>query len=75
MIDRGATFAAGSSDFQFAASVAAFGVVLRDSPYKGTATFNSIESLVEGNLSSDQSGYRREFLTLVQKAAVLPRQR
>jgi len=71
--DRGATFAAGSSDFRFAAAVAAFGMVLRDSPYKGTAAFNTIQSLVEGNLGSDQLGYRREFLTLVQKAAALRR--
>jgi hypothetical protein len=50
-------------------------MALRDSPYKGSTSLKDIESLVEANLGSDQSGYRREFLTLVQKAAILHRQR
>jgi Ca-activated chloride channel homolog len=41
--DDGATgFAGASEDFKFAAAVASFGMVLRDSPHKGEATFDSV---------------------------------
>jgi len=54
-----------SVDFRFAAAVAAFGMVLRDSPYKGTATFDQALSLAEAGRGADESGDRGEFISLV----------
>jgi Ca-activated chloride channel homolog len=55
----------GSPDFRFAASVAAFGLLLRDSEYKGTATWASVEELAKAALGADRKGYRHDFLDLV----------
>jgi Ca-activated chloride channel family protein len=60
-----------SSDFRFAASVAAFGMVLRDSPYKGNADYNLALELASGARGRDVNGYRSEFISLVEKARSL----
>jgi Ca-activated chloride channel family protein len=60
-----------SSDFRFAASVAAFGMVLRDSPYKGNADYNLALELASGARGRDNNGYRSEFINLVEKARSL----
>ncbi len=54
-----------SGDFYFAAGVAAYGMVLRDSPYKGTATISMAQELVEQGLSFDPHGYRAELLNIL----------
>lgn len=69
--DGGAGFADASEDFKFAAAVAAFGMVLRDSEHKGGATFAAVEAWAETGLSHDPGGYRAEFVELVRKARVL----
>lgn len=61
-----------SPDMNFAAAAAEFGLVLRDSEYKGTATFDSILSLLDNyNYSDDE--YKTEFRELVKKAQYLMR--
>ncbi|MDR2072216.1 MAG: VWA domain-containing protein [Spirochaetaceae bacterium] len=57
-----------SPDFTFAAAVAAFGMLLRDSPYKGNAGFDLVLALAEPSIGQDKFGYRRGFLNLVQAA-------
>jgi Ca-activated chloride channel family protein len=61
-------FAQASSDFRFAAAVATFGMVLRDSPYKGTATYAQVTQIAGAALGKDATGHRAEFLQLVQIA-------
>jgi len=73
LVDRGATFQRATTDFRFAASVAEFGMILRNSPYKGTARMDSVLDIAEGAVGPDRSGYRKEFVTLVQKARTLGR--
>ena len=63
---RGAAEA--SADFTFAASVAAFGMLLRDSPHKGSADFAMAQTLAESSLGTDEYGYRRNFVQLVRAA-------
>jgi Ca-activated chloride channel family protein len=43
-------------------------MILRDSPYKGNATIDSVLTIAEDGLGSDRNGYRREFLQLVRQA-------
>ena len=57
-----------STDFRFAASVASFGMILRDSRFRGTATLNSVEEIALDALGDDKKGYRSEFLDLVHRA-------
>jgi Ca-activated chloride channel family protein len=68
LVDREQTFARSSVDLRFAAAVASFGMILRDSPYKGTATFDSTLRIAEDSLGPDRSAYRREFMQLIQRA-------
>jgi len=60
----------GSRDFRFAAAVAAFGLLLRDSPHKGTATWADVRELAAG-AGFDPNGHRAEFVELVAKAQQL----
>ena len=73
LVDRGGNFARATTDFKFAASVAEFGMILRNSPYKGTSRMDTVLDIVEGSLGQDRNGYRKEFLSLVQKARNLGR--
>jgi Ca-activated chloride channel family protein len=54
-----------SEDFRFAAAVAEFGLVLRDSPYKGDANLGAIVRRADQAKSYDPSGRRKEFIDLV----------
>ena len=60
-----------SPDLRFAASVAAFGQLLRGGKYLGDFDYEAIESLAESALAQDSEGYRREFVSLVKLAASL----
>ena len=62
-------------DFAFASAVAEFGMLLRDSKYKGAATFSSVSELARRGAGNDPDGLRQEFLALVRKAAVAGRRR
>ncbi|MEQ1581757.1 MAG: VWA domain-containing protein [Steroidobacteraceae bacterium] len=60
-----------SSDFRFAASVAAFGQKLRGGKYLGSFDYDDIRALAKPTLNSDAAGHRREFLALVDLAQTL----
>jgi Ca-activated chloride channel family protein len=71
--DAGRTFAAAPADFKFAAAVAAFGMVLRESPHKGNATLGSALEWATSGQGADRYGYRQEFIRLLQRAILIPR--
>ena len=54
-----------SPDFRFAAAVAGWGMLLRDSEHKGLATFQMVMELAQAAKGDDPFGYRAEFLRLV----------
>lgn len=58
-----------SDDFRFAASVASFGMLLRDSKLKGDSTWASILETARATRGRDPRGMRSEFVQLVQLAA------
>jgi Ca-activated chloride channel family protein len=70
-IDEGNDFAAASNDFRFATSVAGFGMLLRDSPYKGSLTWTGLAAMARGAIGDEPSSYRKEFLELIGKAQEL----
>ena len=57
-----------SRSFRFAAAVAGFGMLLRDSPHAGRFTPDDVISLAEGGRGDDPRGYRGEFIRLVEAA-------
>ncbi len=56
-----------SADFRFAASVAGFGMLLRESEYKGAASRAMVLELARGAIGNDVGGYRAEFVRLVER--------
>jgi len=73
VVDEGRGFAQASEDFRFAASVASFGMLLRESPHRGQGSFQDVVAIASGALGDDRSGYRREFVEMVRAAAELRR--
>jgi len=73
LMDAGARFEDASPDFKFAAAVAGFGMVLRDSPDRGQLTLAKVSEWGRAGLDQDAGGYRAEFLSLVGEADSLLR--
>ena len=72
-----------SHDLSFASAVAAYGMLLTDSAYKGTATYKMVEELAEAGITvqtderdmvqaSNDQLYRSQFLELVRKTEKIP---
>ena len=55
-----------TEDFYFAAAVAEFGLLVRDSEYKGEASFDNIRELLK-QVDTDADEYKDEFVYLVKK--------
>ncbi len=66
--DSAEKFSRASQDFKFAAAVAAFGMVLRDSPHKGSSNLESVLEWAKEGRGTDSQGYRQEFIRLVHRA-------
>ncbi len=66
----------GSARLRFAAAVAAFGLLLRESEHRGQASWPMVLDLAQEARGNDPEGYRAEFLELAKRAAELagPRQ-
>ena len=62
-----------STDYRFAASVAEFGILLRDNSNKANATYDQVIELAEGAIGKDPEGYRKEFVRLVKSVKILPK--
>lgn len=60
-----------SENLKLAASVAEFGLLLRDSKFKGTAAYQHAAALAKEIQTKDPWGYRAELINLIQKAEVL----
>jgi len=57
-----------SENLRFTAAVAQFGMLLRQSDYRGTATYESTTRLADGARRFDPDGYRAELVRLVKLA-------
>jgi Ca-activated chloride channel family protein len=64
--DGGSDFRAASENFRFAAAVAEWGMLLRDSEYKGNANIGQILDLARQSRGSDEDGLRAEFIRLAE---------
>jgi len=69
--DTGFDFAAAPSDLKFAAAVAEFGMILRDSEYKGKGSLQQVIEWAQQGTGADMNGYRADFIELVRKAQAL----
>jgi len=63
--DEDYSFTQASENMRFAAGVAGFGLILRDSDYKGNWTYDDVLETVGNASTFDPNGYRSELHTLV----------
>ncbi|WP_293096264.1 VWA domain-containing protein [Moorena sp. SIOASIH] len=68
LVDKAVKLDDASDNFKFSAAVASFGMVLRDSPYKGKASFDQALQLAKESEGVDLEGYRAELIDLVESA-------
>jgi len=71
VMDDGKQFASASPDFKFAAAVAEFGMLLRESELKGNGTLGAVLEWAQEGKGVDADGYRAGFLDLVRRAVAL----
>ena len=57
-----------SDDFRFAAATASFGMILRDSKFRGAMTYAGVLEEAKGCVGADPHGHRKQFLELVATA-------
>lgn len=57
-----------SSDFVFAAAVASFGMLLRESPHAGNASMEDVIANAQRSIGSDEFGYRTGFVAMAREA-------
>ena len=60
-----------SDNFRFAAAVAEFGMLLRNSDFKQNGNIEQVISLAASAKGKDSNGYRAEFISLVQSSTSL----
>ena len=60
------------AELDFAAGVAAYGMILRDSKHKGNATLEMAFDLVGTGLGYDPYGYRQQLQTMIAAAQDIP---
>jgi Ca-activated chloride channel homolog len=67
ILDQTTPFERATIDTQFASSVAMFGLLLRDSEFKGASSIQSVLQLAKRSKGADPEGYRQEFIQLVER--------
>lgn len=60
-----------SENLSFAASVASFGMLLRDSKFKGSSSFAMVNQLAKNGKGNDDQGYRSEFIKIAELGELL----
>ena len=71
LTDNDAKFENASADLKFAAAVAEFGMLLRDSQYKGNGTIGAVLEWAQEGKGADANGYRAGFIELLRQAEAL----
>lgn len=64
--DDGRAFEAASNDLRFAAAIASYGMLLRNSEHKGSTTFDDVLAMARAAAGPDAEGYREGFLLMVE---------
>ncbi len=73
VFDKDLKFDQATLNGQFAASVASFGMLLRNSEFKGASSFDQVIAMAQKSKGKDIGNYRSEFISLVEAAKNLKR--
>lgn len=69
--NKPSSFQSCSENVRFSCAVAEFGMVLRDSKFKGDANFKDAMAMAKNAKGKDDEGYRAEFIRLIEMAELL----
>jgi Ca-activated chloride channel family protein len=69
--DDHVSLTASSENLRFAAAVAEFGMLLRNSEFRSASSFANVLGLATTARGKDEEGYRSEFIKMVQSAELL----
>ncbi|MDA1214993.1 MAG: DUF3520 domain-containing protein, partial [Planctomycetota bacterium] len=61
------------ADFLWSASVTMYGLLLRDSKYRGRSNYDAVLEMANAGKRDDSTGRKAEFLELVNRAKLLAR--
>jgi Ca-activated chloride channel homolog len=73
LIDSNVALSKTSNNFRWSASVAAFGMLLRDSEYCKDYSYEKVVQLAQASKGEDKEGYRIEFINMVKSMGLLAR--
>jgi Ca-activated chloride channel family protein len=73
LVDKNVALEKTSDDFRWSASVAAFGMLLRESQYVKEFGFKDVLTLAQGARGKDVEGYRGEFIGLIRNQNLMTR--
>jgi Ca-activated chloride channel family protein len=68
LTDHGETYADASRDFRFVVAVAEFGMILRNSPFRGASSLESVLRKARDGVANDRDVLRTGFISLVERA-------
>jgi Ca-activated chloride channel homolog len=69
--DDDISFAKTSDNFRFAAAVANFAMLLRNSEYKGNTNYTKVLAIANAAVGTDVEGYRKECIELIKTAETI----
>ncbi len=69
--DEDISFAKTSDNFRFAAAVANFAMLLRNSEYKGNTNYTKVLAMAYAAIGADVEGYRKECIELIKTAETI----
>ncbi len=75
VLDKKTPIATASENCKFSISVAEYGMILRDSKFKGQANYKDVMALAKESKGKDDEGYRAEFIRLVEMTELLKKQK
>lgn len=75
LVDSNVELAKTSDNFRWSASVAAFGMLLRESEYVKDFSYDEVVQMAQGAKGEDSEGYRIEFINMAKSFGVVARKR
>jgi len=75
LVDANVPLAKTSDNFRWSASVAAFGMLLRESEYIRDFSYDQVVQMAQASRGEDAEGYRIEFINMARSFGVVARGR
>ena len=70
-MDKNVSIAKSSDNFRWSAAVATFGMLLRNSEFKGDASYEQCKKLAAEARGKDNEGYRAEMIRLMETVSLM----